>query len=552
MPTIDVSYKDMCDLIGKKVSLEELKDKALLYVKGEIDSQDGDALKIDIADTNRPELWSAEGISREIRSHLGLRTGLSRYKMKPSGVTVVVDKNLKEIRPFTACAVVRNANITEEALLQMIQLQEKICMTYGKKRQEVAIGVYDLHKITQPITYKAFKPKELSFVPLEMEEKLTLAQILVKHPKGREFGHLLEGKDRYPIFIDKKGEVLSMPPIINSNHTGKVTTDTKDLFIECSGSDYKFLLPALSAVVTALGERGGTIGTVKIKLPDGKSMVTPDLEPKKMTFPADYVARRSGLDLKNSEMISLIRKSGMDAKAKGKDLIVEYPAYRQDILHPADIVEDILIGYDYNSIEPEIPEITTLGRLCPTESFIEDVSQLMVGLGSQEVLSYTLTDKENLFAKMLLPEERVIEIDNAVSKNWSVFRTWLVPSLMDFLSKNRNREYPQRIFEIGQVVRFDAKAETRTKNPEMLAWAEASADADYTRAKQAVDFLMGNLGLEYTSKPADHPSFIPGRAVELHLKGKRIGLLGEVAPGVLKNWDMEMPVAAFEIDLSMM
>ena len=280
MPTIEVSYKDLYGLIGKKLSLKDLED-TVMYAKGKIDAVDGDKLKIEIQDTNRPDLWSAEGLAREIKGRITKEIGLPKYKVSKSSVVVKVYKKVSKVRPLTVCAVVKNLKITSEVLSQMVQLQEKVSVTFGKNRKEVAIGAYDLHKIKPPIRYTTVKPDGIKFAPLEFKKEMTPKEIIEKHPKGKEFGHLLTGYEEYPIFIDSANNVLSLPPIINSEHTGKVTEKTRDLFIECSGFDFKFLIPALNVIIAALIDRGGKLESVKIVYPN-KTITTPDLTPKNL------------------------------------------------------------------------------------------------------------------------------------------------------------------------------------------------------------------------------------------------------------------------------
>ncbi|MBC8500474.1 MAG: phenylalanine--tRNA ligase subunit beta [DPANN group archaeon] len=548
MPTIEVSKKDLFELIGKKLSLKELEED-LMLVKGELESADNNLLKIEIADTNRPDLWSAEGIAREIKTKYGKKNA-SYGKLKDSGIIVKVDNNLKNIRPMTVCAVIRDLKITPEVLSQMIQLQEKVCETFGSKRKETAIGVYDLHKITPPITYKAFKSNEIKFIPLEFREKMDLNQILRRHPKGKEYGSLLDGYNKYPIFIDATGEVLSMPPIINSNYTGKIDEKTKDVFIECSGFTLKYLMPALNILVAALVDRGGKLETVKVAYLN-KKIVTPNLRPKKIKVDWKYIENRIGLNIGKKRIVNLLNEANyLVVKEKRNTLYLEYPAYRQDIMHAVDVGEDVTIRYGYNNIEPRSPEMITEQGIVQINWFAKEIINIMLGLGTQEILSYTLTNKETLIKKMNLKDMKVIEVDNPVSKNWFVFRTWIIPCLMEFLSKNTNKEYPQEIFEIGEVVLFDQKTETKTKNPTRLAWAKADKNAGFTEAKQALDFLMRTLGLDYSIEETHHNSFIKGRVGRVYIKTKAVAYIGEINPEILENFGIEMPVSAFELNLT--
>jgi phenylalanyl-tRNA synthetase beta chain len=547
MPTIEASYSDLQELIGTHVPLDVLRDEGIMYAKGELDGIDGEKLKLDMKDTNRPDLWSIEGVARELAGRYAGRTGLPKYTAKPSGIVVKVDRKLAKIRPLTVCAVVRSLNITEDVLSQMIQLQEKVAMTFGRNRKEVAIGVYDLHKITSPIRFTSVKPDGIKFVPLESSESMTPAEILVKHQKGVEYAGLLRGLSEYPIFIDAEDEVLSMPPIINSDHTGKVTSATHDVFIECSGFSMKFLMPALNVMVAALADRGGEIQTVTVEYPDGKKE-TPDMSPKKASLDIAYAKSLTGLDLTPKQMCALLGQARYDAKVSGKRIEVLYPAYRQDIMHPRDIVEDMLISYGYNKVKPKVPTLPTAGAQEPMELFCDGLAEVMVGMGFQEVMSYMLTNKESVFGRMGLPEGKVVEIENFVSSGWCVFRSWLLPSSIEFLSCNLHREYPQRIFEIGDVIVPDAKAETRARDERRLSASFCGIKAGYEHMASALDALLSSIGIEYKLRPAQNPAFIPGRTAEVVCGSDVIGIVGEIHPRVLNAWKIEMPVASFELD----
>ena len=547
MPTVEVSYKDLCSLVGKKLAIGELKN-AIAYAKGEINSVDGDLLKIDIGDSNRPDLWSAEGIAREIKGRITEEKGLPKYEVKKSDISVKVDEKVNKVRPLTVCAVVRNLKIDKNVLSQIIQLQEKVAGTFGRSRKEVAIGIYDLKKIKAPIKYTTVKHNEIKFVPLDFEEELTPKEILEKHPKGKEFGHLLEGCEEYPIFIDSTNNVLSMPPIINSDYTGKVTEKTEEVFIECTGFDFKFLIPALNVIVSALADRKARVENVKIIYPD-KAIFTPDLKPKKTFVEINYVNEVSGLKLNGKEICNLLEQARYQAKLKGEKIELLYPAYRQDIMHFRDVVEDVLISYGYDKIEPVYPKLVTVGCIAEKEVFSNKVAETMISLGLQEILSYTLTNKENLFKKMNMKEERIVEIENPVSLNWNVFRNWLLPSIMEFYSHNQHVVYPQKIFEVGDVVLIDEEQDTKTKDVKKIAAGISDSKATYDEMLLILDAFLSSFKVKYKLKRAEHPSFIPGRVAEVLVNGKSVGLIGEIHPKVIKNWQLEMPVAGFEINL---
>jgi phenylalanyl-tRNA synthetase beta chain len=546
MPTVEISHEDLCNLIGKEFSIEELKEY-MNFAKAEIDAVDGDLLKVEVKDTNRPDLWSAEGIARELKGRLTKERGLPKYKIEKSDVVIEVDKKVSKVRPLTVCAVAKNLKMNEAVMSQLIQLQEKVAGTLGRGRKEVAIGVYDLSRIKPPIKYTT-AGLDKKFIPLDFEEEMSIKEILEKHPKGKEFGHLVEGLKEIPIFIDSTGEVLSIPPIINSNYSGKVSENTKEVFIECSGFNFKFLMPALNVLVAALIDRGARAESVKVVYPD-KVIYTPDLTPRKALVDVDFVNKISGLNLSPKEIVKLLEQARYEVKLKGKKIEVLYPAYRQDIMHQRDVVEDVIISFGYNKINPEPIKYKTKGEIDKSEVLTEDVIEKMVELGFQEILSYTLTNKENLFERMNVEEKRVVEIENPVSLNWNVFRNWLLPSLMEFYSNNQHVEYPQKIFEVGDVVLIDEKQETKTRDVKKLAVAISDSKVGYDDIAAVLDAFLSSLKVRYKLRRTKHGSFIEGRVAKILVRDKMIGFIGEIHPSVLENWKLEMPVAAFEIDI---
>ncbi|MDO8625019.1 MAG: phenylalanine--tRNA ligase beta subunit-related protein, partial [Candidatus Diapherotrites archaeon] len=232
MPSLEISKKDLESLVGKKFKSEEELEEALAFAKTELDSLEGDQIKCSPSDSNRPDLYSAEGIARELKAKLGIQKGIPHYQVVKGTQRAIVEKTVEKVRPIFLGAIVRNVQVTENLLIQMIQLQEKITQTFGRRRKEVAVGMYDYDQMKFPVYYRAVKDNEIEFVPLEYQVKMRPSEILLEHPKGKEFGHLLAGTDRYPILIDSAGVVASMPPIINSQATGKVTEKTRNLFAE--------------------------------------------------------------------------------------------------------------------------------------------------------------------------------------------------------------------------------------------------------------------------------------------------------------------------------
>lgn len=529
MPTITINKKDFEKLLGKKLPLDKLKDR-ISMLGTDLDSIEGNTITVEVF-PNRPDLLSEEGLARALSSFIGHKTGLKQYKVKKSSYKAKIDKKTQKVRPYAVAAVVKNIKLDDPTIESLMQLQEKIHTTHGRNRKKVSVGVYDLSAIKFPLTYTT-KPKSFKFTPLEMDKELTLLQILQRHPKGRDYAHLLENFNEFPIWIDAKKQVLSMPPIINSEET-KVKPSTKNLFIDVTGLDEKAVEEALNIIVTALAERKADIYEVKI---GNKSY--PDLKPKEMKLDLNYTNKTLGLALNPAQLKKLLEKMGFGIKAN-KVLI---PAYRTDILHPIDLVEDIAIAYGYENFEEEIPKVATIAEEDKNAKLYRKIAEILVGLKFLETNTYHITSKDNLNKKMNA-ELPCIKIENALTKDYNVLRSWLIPSLMQVLNENTHNEYPQIIFEIGTV--FKEKEEVNR-----LAVLITHTKANYTEIKQVLDVIMNALNFEYKIEETEHNSFIPGRVGRVIVKGEKVAYIGELHPAVLQNWKLEMPVAALELNLT--
>jgi phenylalanyl-tRNA synthetase beta chain len=483
---------------------------------------------------NRPDLFSLQGFVRCFKAFLGKETGLKEYKINKPGkdYRVYIDKNLKEIRPYTACAVVKNLKFDEERIKEIIDIQEKIHSTLGRNRKKIAIGIYPLEKISLPINFLAKNPKEIKFQPLEMDRELDGMQILSQHPTGREYAHLLEGKDKFPVFIDSNNEVLSMPPIINSHKTGKITENTKDIFIECSGYELQVLKKALNMLVTMLSDMNGEIYQMKVG-----DYVTPDLTPERMKLDINNVNKMLGLNLKESEIKKYLERMGYNYSNK----IVEIPAYRTDIMHEVDLIEDVAIAYGYENFKPEIPSISTIGEIDKKEEIKKKIAEILTGLDMLELSSYHLLTKEDL-----ANPEQAIEVEDSKS-DYKYLKPNLIVSTLKILGENIDAEYPQKVFELGTSFIKDESEETGVREDKSLVIG--LTPGNFTELKQVLEYLASMLGLEFKLEEARKKEFIEGRTGKILLGDKEVGIIGEIHPETLKFWKLKMPLVMLEINL---
>ncbi|MFH1591752.1 MAG: phenylalanine--tRNA ligase subunit beta [Candidatus Woesearchaeota archaeon] len=533
MPTVTLNKEVLEKLIGKKLSLEELKDR-ISYLGTDLESIERNEIVVEIF-PNRPDLLSEQGFARALSSFIGIGTGLKKYKVNKSSYRVKIDTSVKKVRPYTACAVVKNLKFNDEKIREIIQIQEKLHVTYGRNRKKAAIGIYPFEKITTPIYYKALPKGEIKFRPLESDKEMNGVEILSKHPAGKEYGYLLDGLDEYPVFLDANGKVLSMPPIINSHDTGKISEETTEVFIECSGFDFETLKVILNIIVTALADMGGEIYSMELFY-EGKREITPDLSASEMKLDLSYVNKILGLDLDEENVKDLLERMGFSYRGR-KALI---PAYRADILHSIDLVEDIAIAYGYENFKPEIPKVATIAKENEFEPYKRKVQEILVGLGFLETSSFNIIGKELL--KKCKISEKFIELKNPLSKEFDILRPSLIPSLLQILSENQHNEYPQKLFEINYVFKDDSEKSS-------LGVAISHEKAGFTELKQILDALVLSLGLGYSIEPKKVDGFIEGRSGEILLDKKSIGVIGEIHPSVLVGLNLGVPVSLFEIDL---
>jgi phenylalanyl-tRNA synthetase beta chain len=531
MVVIEISKKDLLNLVGMELSDQQIEDTLfLIKVEGEISD---DTITCEL-NPDRPDLFSVEGVAREMKGFLGLRKGLVKYEVADSKVTL--KKERSEVRPVIYCAIIKDVELSDELVKSLMQVQEKLHITIGRDRKKVAIGVHDFGKMEPPLVYRDVGDE--TFVPLGENKEMNIKQILSEHAKGKDYAHLV--KDSFPLIYDKKG-VISFPPIINSERT-RVTKNTKSLFIDVTGTDEKAVSWALNILVCNITERSGKIESVKVS-----NKKTPDLRPRERSILIEKVDRILGIGLHKNDIVECLEKMGYGITSmRGEKIGITIPAYRLDIIHDIDVIEDVAIGYGFDKIEPILPKLSTIGGQLSLAKLSKRVRELMIGLDFQEVVTFVLTNRENNLNKMNI-EGNVVEILNPTSSEYNVCRAWLLPNLLKVLSSNKHVEYPQKIFEVGEVVVFDDQSPTGVRNIRKLAGVISYDNANLTEMKSIIETVLYNLSYKYAIDNLSHSSFIETRAGEIIVDGNRVGLFGEIHPKVIENWKLEKPVIGFEL-----
>ena len=583
MPKIEVNENLFFNLLGKKYDFDTL-EKKLTFAKAELDEkpdmsqpENERVIKIELNDTNRPDLWSTGGVTRQLRIHEGAkRSNYSSFLSKKDSVkdcadrVITVDPEMKNIRPYMVSFVISGKPIDDPMLKDIIQTQEKLCWNFGRKRRSISMGVYRMADIKWPCHYKAVDPDKTSFVPLQCEQPMTCRQILTEHPKGKDFGWIIKDLPKFPLLTDDTDEVLSMAPVINSATLGAVQVGDKDLMVELTGDNMENLMLSANIVACDFFDAGYEILPVKVVHPYetalGKEVVAPFyFQPSTKTTLA-AINKKLGCDLTKDEVLDALARMDNDVSAKDFDasektasylkankndveFVLNPPPYRNDFLHEVDIIEDVMIGVGLDNFKPVRPSDFTVGQLSDVTLFSRKAKEIMVGLGYQEMIFNYLGSKRDYIDRMCVSSENVIEISNPMSENYQFVRPSIIASLLRAESQAGQAVFPHKIFEIGKVAFLDSSENTGTKTIQSLGFMTACNNANFNSLASEVSTLLYLLDHKYDVKEVEDPRFIPGRQAAIMLNGKQVGVFGEVHPQVLENWGIIVPCVAGEIDI---
>ncbi len=561
MPKFETKEKFLFSLLGREYTDDEL-EQVFPRAKAELDEHDkaNGVFKIELNDTNRPDLWSAMGLARLLKNYEDPQVrqydffSSKCFTADNKGRELHVGNRAKEVREFSCGFVAKGKTVDEDILLTLIQSQEKLCFNFGRKRRTIAMGIYRNNLIQYPIHYDGADPDKTHFIPLHMDEDLTLREILEKHPKGQEYGYIIKDKPVYPYLYDNAGKALSMPPVINSAYVGAVEVGDDNLFVEMSGPILKDILLCASIMAVDMADLGFTIEPVKVVYPYetefGKEITVPYYFQDSQSCTVQDIRHVLGEDIDVEDAREALLRMGVYSVAEGDTIHITCPEYRNDFLHPVDVVEDVMIGYGLENFEPTIPRDFTIGRLTPAEELGRKVKDIMVGMGFQEMIYNYLGSRREYVDNMHIKGDKVIMISNPMSENFEAVRPSIIPSLLESESVSGHATYPHRIFEVGKVAYLEPSDNSGTVTRNSLGFMSADGSVTFNDANSFVNTLMYFLRVEYTlAAPENDPRFIAGRCANIVVGEKKIGIFGEVHPAVLESWGCGMPAIVAEIDL---
>jgi len=446
-----------------------------------------------------------------------------------------------------------------------IDLQDKLHQNLARKRTLVAIGTHDLDKIKGPFKYGAKPPKDIKFVPLNQVKEFNAEELMELYAGDshlKQYLGIIRDSPVYPVIYDANNVVLSMPPIINGEHS-KITLNTKNVLIEMTATDLtkgKVVMDTLVTMFAQYCSQPFVIEAGQVTTPDGQVLEYPTLSYRKESIEKDKVNKLVGVDLSADQIAKLLSKMSLPSKALDSDKVkVEVGPTRHDILHPCDIIEDVAIAYGYNNIEKTMPKSMTIASQQPINKLTDLLRQSVAQSGFTETLAFSLCSRDDISTRLrkdLSPE--AVHISNPKTLEFQVARTTLLPGILKTVQANRNRPLPLRLFEISDVVLKDPSKDVGAKNQRNLCAVNYDQSPKFEVIHGLLDRVMQLLEIPsvpvgdvtgYYLQGCDDDTFFPNRCAEIIAGGVSVGKLGVLHPETVTKFDLTLPCAAIEINL---
>ncbi len=544
MPVITFKKKYLYSLLGSGIDDKKLNEQ-VIKMGFEVESLNEDEVLLEIT-PNRLDLIDAVGFARSMKNFMHKSKKFSYSIDNPeTAVEITVDSSVKKIRPYISGLAAFGVKLTEDSMLNLINFSEKFCETYGRGRKKIAIGMHNLDKMKTQLVYKC--DRDMDFVPLGETAPMKYSKVLESNDKGKKYSNLItDGKScYYPSLSDSEGAIAFIP-ILNSERT-KLTEDTRNMFVDITGTSEYAVNKVADLLAATFFDMGADVRRVKIKYPN-KTIDLPELEKRYININLAKAETQIGVDIGFNNVISLANKMGYEAALIGNIIRFRVPEYRLDVIGEQDVIEDIAIGYGYDYINPLSMFYSQQGGVEGQTILNRRAAEAMIGMGFSETASSYLTNEEYNFDKARLRRDRsAITMKNPKTETVTIMRTWILPSLFKSLGMSAHESMPQRIFEVDMA--FSVK-EGMPAESYRIGAVSIDPKSNFNEAKSYVEGFLDAIGIEHSISSYEHKSFIDGRCAEIRVNGKHIGFFGEIHPEVLKNFGIEEPGIAFEMDLS--
>ncbi|XP_041126252.1 phenylalanine--tRNA ligase beta subunit-like [Polyodon spathula] len=585
MPTVSVKRDLLFHALGREYTDEEFDELCFEFgleldeitsEKDIISKEQGDVkaegasdvilYKIDVP-ANRYDLLCLEGLVRGLQVFKE-RTEAPRYKrvnpVDGEPQRLIITEETALVRPHAVAAVLRNITFTKDRYESFIELQEKLHQNVCRKRTLVAIGTHDLDTISGPFTFTAKPPADIKFKPLNQSKEYTAPELMNLYKTDshlRHFLHIIEDKPVYPVIYDSNGIVLSMPPIINGDHS-KISVNTKNVFIECTATDVTKAKIVLDMVVTMFSEycdEPFTVEAAEVVYPDGKSCIYPELPYRKETMTSDFINKKVGFNETPESIAKLLTRMYLKSEVigEGGEIEVEIPPTRSDIIHACDIVEDAAMAYGFNNLKRTMPRTYTVANQFPLNKLTELLRQDLAAAGFTEALTFALCSQEDIAEKLNkdISTTKAAHIANPKTAEFQVARTTLLPGLLKTVAANRKMPLPLKLFEISDVVLKDETKDVGARNNRRLCAVYYNKSPGFEVIHGLLDRTMQLLDVKpdrekgYCIQAVEDSTFFPGRCAEVFANGQSIGRLGVLHPDVISKFELTMPCSALDIDI---
>ncbi|KAL3994060.1 phenylalanine--tRNA ligase beta subunit [Acanthocheilonema viteae] len=553
------------------------KEKGLTMDEKDVNKLcDEEIYKIELP-ANRYDLLCIEGLSRALR--------IFRNEMKPPTYQqcrrshfrhqIIIKPEVLSIRPFVVGAVLVGVKLDADSYASLIDLQDKLHQNICRKRTLVAIGTHDLDTVQGPFYYGAEKPANLRFKPLNQTTEYTAEEMMVLYSRDshlKQYLPIIIDKERYPVIRDKNGIVLSMPPIINGEHS-KIQLSTRNVLIEVTATHLEKAKIVLNTIVSMFSQYASNgaendtsflVEPVEVIAVDGTKCEYPDLNDRSMIVSVDSINRRIGLNLKAEEMCSLLNRMSLEtrvhSKEKNPDLLeVRVPITRADVLHECDVAEDVAIAYGFNRIEQQFPETYTTGEPFPLNKLTDLLRHDIAAAGWTETLNFALCSRDDISVKLRKLDnlEHAVKISNPKTSEFQVARTSLLPGLLKTLASNKDMPLPLRLFEIQDVVLKDLSTDIGARNERRLCALYCSKTSGFEVIHGLLNRVMQLLGVKWTKDGTgyyiaayDDPTYLDGRCAEIiGPAGIFLGRVGVLHPDVITAYGLALPISVIDITI---
>jgi len=574
MPTISLKRDLLFAALGQTYTEEQFDELCFEFglELDEVVTETGDdgrdviVYKIEVG-ANRYDLLCLEGMVRALQVFQG-KMSVPQYRLSAPGQMqrLVVDPSTAAIRPHVIGAVLRDVHLDKARYDSFIDLQDKLHQNLARKRTLASVGTHDLDTITGPFTYMARPPGDISFVPLGQTKEFKSSELMDLYSGDshlKPYLPIIRDSPVYPVIYDSNNVVLSLPPIINGEHS-KITLNTRNIFIEVTATDLTKAKVILDTIVTMFSQYCDdqfTVEPVETVLPDGSVQVHPTLAHRTETVSPTAVNGLVGVTISADQIAELLTKMCLKSSVTGDNSIsVVVPPTRHDIIHACDIYEDVAIAFGYNNIEKTTPKTLTVAHQLPVNKLSDQLRESVAQSGFTEALTFSLCSRDDISTKMRKDIANVpaVHIGNPKTLEFQVARTSLLPGLLKTVQANRKMPLPMKLFEVSDVVLKDGCSEVGARNERRLAAVYYNKSPGFEIIHGLLDRVMQLLEVPLSLNQDSHGyylregrdgAYFPGRAAEVVAWGQVVGTMGVLHPEVITGFDLNLPAAALEINI---